>query len=73
MCIRVYRIMGRKSRIVPQLGIEILKKKNFDTVNHYFSPYTFSVCHLTEVAQIIKKLWNVVHSFANIMALGSKI
>ena len=55
MCIRVYRIMGRKSRIVPQLGIEILKKKNFDTVNHYFSPYTFSVCHLTKVAQIIKK------------------
>ena len=29
MCIRVYRIMGRKSRIVPQLGIEILKKKEF--------------------------------------------
>ena len=56
MCIRVYRIMGRKSRIVTQLGIEILKKKkNFDTVNHYFFPYTFSVCHLTKVAQIIKK------------------
>ena len=29
MCIRVYRIMGRKSRIVPQLGIKILKKKEF--------------------------------------------
>ena len=45
ICIRVHWIMGEKRRIVPQLGIEILKKKNFDTVNHYFSPYTFSVCH----------------------------
>ena len=40
MCIRVYRIMGRKSRIVPQLGIEILKKKRILTPSTIIFPLT---------------------------------